>query len=101
MQTYILWKRGISYGSLQSSLYLEDFYTIHFPKGIYRVSGHSVSHFDSIFEPFKGGIFQSVKGESYFFCLKKIPSDFRGGVYYWKFGATSILKKRVKNGNFS
>ena len=36
--------------------------------------------------PSKGEFFKSAKGESYFFCLKKIPPEFRGGFIIENFG---------------
>ena len=46
--------------------------------------------------PSKGEFFKSAKRESYFFCLKKIPSKFRGGVIIENFGLHQFWKKESK-----
>ena len=40
--------------------------------------------------------FKSAKGESYFFCLKKSPSDFRGGFISENLGHVNFEKKSQK-----
>ena len=46
--------------------------------------------------PSKGEFFKSAKRESYFFCLKKIPSDFRGGVIIENLEPHQFWKKSQK-----
>ena len=66
----------------------------------YRVSGHSVSHFDSILHPLKVGILQKcIKSKFAIQALKNFPPIFVWG-FLIKIWRCINLKKRVKNGNF-